>query len=106
MLSNTIEEVKRLFARFDLDGNGFLTKEEFCEVQPLTPTRFHLLCYYDIPHLSLLDTISTCVTLGTYINSSETRALESCSTIAVQSNSSLVPLKVTTWSVGVWPIVC
>ena len=34
MLSNTIEEVKRLFARFDLDGNGFLTKEEFCEVQP------------------------------------------------------------------------
>lgn len=32
MLSNTIEEVKRLFARFDLDGNGFLTKDEFCKV--------------------------------------------------------------------------
>lgn len=32
MLSNTIEEVKRLFARFDLDGNGFLTKGEFYKV--------------------------------------------------------------------------
>ena len=83
MLSNTIEEVKRLFARFDLDGNGFLTKEEFCEVQPLTRTRFHLSCCYDRLNLSLFGTISACVTLGTYINSSETRALESCSAIAV-----------------------
>lgn len=43
MLSNTIEEVKRLFARFDLDGNGFLTKGEFCQVFPSQITLRSLL---------------------------------------------------------------